>query len=109
MPTYWDEIDALAAAAKPPKQGKLTLRKGEPAKLPKMQIQPAELAMVEKIQGAVTFPPGGSHKSFIGRLTADSMLTDRGRNYLAYIAHRYRKQWKASADEARWIEKWKNF
>jgi hypothetical protein len=66
-----------------------------------------EKSIVRKMQAKVTFIPGSSHKRFILRLIPEtSRLSIKGRNYLAYIANRYRRQWNASAEEFEWIVQW---
>jgi hypothetical protein len=65
-----------------------------------------EMAILGKLQASVTFVPGSSHKRFILGLSEHSHLSAKGRNYLAYIANRYRRQWKASDDEFEWIDRW---
>lgn len=62
-----------------------------------------ELSIVAKMQRSVTFLPGHAHKRFVRNLTPDSKLSAKGRNYLAFIAHRYRRQWTASCEEFHWI------
>lgn len=104
--SYWDELDAMVAAAKPPKRVAVKMAKAEMVKLPKTQITPEEWIMAAKIQASVVFPVGHSHKRFMRELTDKAMLTDRGRQYLAYIAHRYRRQWQATQSELAWISKW---
>lgn len=61
-----------------------------------------ELALVRRVQQA-TFPPGMSHKRFIRDLSDKTKLTDRGRWYLAHIAHRYRRQYTLSEEQWAWI------
>jgi hypothetical protein len=75
-------------------------------KEPRTQIEPDEWLIVYKLQTNVNFPHGSSHKRFIRGLSVNSQLGDRGRMYLAYIANRYRKQWKASDSEMEWIIRW---
>ena len=65
-----------------------------------------ERGLVAKLQAQVTFIPGSSHKRFVLGLNEHSQLSEKGRNYLAYIANRYRRQWKASPDEFEWIVAW---
>lgn len=66
-----------------------------------------ERTIVRKMQGHVTFVPGSSHKRFIRDINAETtQLSDRGRNYLAYIANRYRRQWKCTHEEFCWIVQW---
>jgi hypothetical protein len=72
-------------------------------KLPRTSLTGLERSLIEKLQRSVTFPPGGSHKRFIRELTPNSQLSDRGRMYLGYIAHRYRRQLTATAEETEWI------
>jgi hypothetical protein len=84
-------------------QGALVLTVG---KEKRTQIEPDEWLIVYKLQSNVRFVPGSSHKRFINRLTVDSQLSSRGRMYLAYIANRYRKQWKASDAETEWVIRW---
>lgn len=66
-----------------------------------------ERTIVRKMQAHVTFVPGSSHKRFILHLNPEtSKLSDGGRNYLAYIANRYRRQWKCTHEEFCWIVRW---
>jgi hypothetical protein len=66
-----------------------------------------EKTVVRHLQAWVTFVPGSSHKRFVLHLNPEtSQLSDRGRNYLAYIAHRYRRQWTATDEEFEWIVAW---
>jgi hypothetical protein len=74
--------------------------------LPRTSMNEIEWTIVRKLQGHVTFPPGHSHKRFILGLNEYSRLSDRGRNYLAYIANRYRRQWKTTHEEFAWIVQW---
>ncbi len=74
-------------------------------------ISAIELSIASKMQVNVTFPPGHSHKRFIRDLSEKSLLTDRGRQYLAFIAHRYRRQFFQFLhdDEIEWIIAKKNY
>ena len=66
-----------------------------------------ERGIVRKMQASVTFVPGSSHKRFVRDMNPDtSQLSERGRQYLAYIANRYRRQWKATHEEFAWIVQW---
>jgi hypothetical protein len=79
-------------------------------KLPRTPMDAIEQGIVRKLQGYVTFVPASSHKRFIHDLIPDrSQLSDRGRAYLAYIAHRYRRQWKATHEEFCWIVRWASY
>ena len=66
-----------------------------------------EQSIVRKLQAHVTFAPASYHKRFIRDLIPEkSQLSDKGRNYLAYIAHRYRRQWMPSDPEFEWVVRW---
>lgn len=62
-----------------------------------------EKGLVEKLQRSVTFPPATSYKRFVRDLSPTSQLSDRGRMYLGFIAHRFRRQWTPTAEEAEWV------
>jgi hypothetical protein len=85
-------------------------RESSPAKKEKLPLTPMneiEKTIVRKLQGHVTFVPASSHKRFIKNLIPETgRLSDRGRNYLAYIANRYRRQWKCTHEEFCWIVQW---
>lgn len=108
--TYWEELDALVSQwqsrQRAPEQTELKLA---PAKAPRTELTTVELMLIEKLQRSVTFPPGSSHKRFIRGLDQHSQLSEAGRCYLAYIAHRYRKQWQANDDEFQWMVRWKHY
>ena len=109
--SFWDELDKMVqdykSAWRTPEQGKLRLAQGyKVPKGPRTPVSMVEASIITKLQGRVSFPPGHAHKRFIYRLTEKSELSDRGRAYLAFIAHRYRRQWTASQDELEWIVQW---
>lgn len=70
------------------------------------QISPLEWSIASKMQ-RVSFAPYTAHKRFILDLTENSELSDGGRHYLAHVAHRYRRQWRATPEETHWILEWK--
>ena len=79
-------------------------------KLPRTPLDSIEQGLVRRLQANVSFPPGYAHKRFIHDLIPErSQLSDRGRAYLAYIAHRYRRQWKATHEEFCWIVRWASY
>lgn len=52
-----------------------------------------------------TFPVGSGSKRFIrdiydGRI---QQLTDKGRWYLAYVAHRFRRQYRLTQEQLAWV------
>jgi len=65
-------------------------------------ISEFELRLADRVACA-TFPVGHSHKRFIRGISAASKLSDRGRWYLAFIANRYRWQYKLSEEQWAWI------
>jgi len=76
--------------------------------MPKTNVAPAteyELSLIRKVQRA-TFPVGSAHKRFIHTLGSKSKLSDKGRKYLAFIAYRYRRQYKLSFEDYDYIGKW---
>jgi hypothetical protein len=77
------------------------------AKQPRTPLDEIEKSIIRKMQASVTFVPGSSHKRFVRDLNPDtSALSTNGRNYLAYLANRYRRQWIASAEEFAWVVQW---
>jgi hypothetical protein len=79
-------------------------------KLPCTPMDAIEQGIVRKLQANVSFLPGYSHKRFVNGLHPEkSQLSDRGRAYLAFIAHRYRRQWKATHEEFCWIVRWASY
>jgi hypothetical protein len=108
--SYWQQLDLLHSQwieqRRGPTQAKLRLTKPVPAKLPRTNLTVTEASIIGKLQGCVRFPPGHSHKRFIRELTIQSQLSDRGRAYLAFIANRYRRQWKPDMEEMEWIVRW---
>jgi hypothetical protein len=71
----------------------------------KEPISAVELSIVRKMQRLVTFPPATASKRFVNTLSDRSQLTDKGRRFLAFIAHRFRRQWigAATEEEFHWI------
>lgn len=66
-----------------------------------------ELGIAAKVTSA-RFPPATASKRFARDLGAGLIksLSPRGRRFLAYVAHRYRRQYALSEDEKRWIDQW---
>jgi hypothetical protein len=57
-----------------------------------------------------TFPPATGAKRFIRDLTAGyiQQLSPRGRWFLAFIAHRFRRQYTLSAEQWQWVNEHKS-
>lgn len=109
--SYWQQLDLLASQWK--EQQRTAVQKPLPMKGklkgPRTPMTMVEMQIVDKLQCDVTFPVGSGPKRFIRRLTINSELSDAGRAYLAYVAHRFRRQWKATDEESQWIVRWKNY
>jgi hypothetical protein len=68
-------------------------------------ISDFELALVNTVRRA-TFPAGHAHKRFIRDILPLSKLSDRGRWFLASIAHRYRRQYRLTPEQIAWVNEW---
>jgi hypothetical protein len=66
-----------------------------------------EKVLIAKV-GAARFPPYTASKRFAQDLSSGHIvrLSDKGRSFLAYIAHRFRRQYRLSEDEQAWIKLW---
>lgn len=112
-PSYWQQLDQIVADHKAGRrigdaqQGTLPMKGA--LKGPRTPLAEVEISIITKLQGHVTFPPATGPKRFIRELTTNSKLSDSGRQYLAWIAHRFRRQWAATQEESEWIVKWKTY
>ena len=63
-----------------------------------------ELSIVKTLSRA-TFPIASGPKRFIGDLSSGykKKLSDGGRQYLAWIANRFRRQYQLSAEQLQWV------
>jgi hypothetical protein len=68
-----------------------------------------ELSIVAKL-GRASFPPATASKSFARNLCDGYVkeLSSRGRRFLAFVAHRFRRQYSLSEEEKRWVAEWIN-
>ena len=66
-----------------------------------------EKSIAAKVASA-RFPPGTASKRFARDLGSGYIreLSPRGRRFLAFVAHRYRRQYSLSSEELQWIEQW---
>jgi hypothetical protein len=66
-----------------------------------------EKRLVRKLAGA-SFPPATASKRFARDLGSGyvTQLSDRGRRFLAFVVHRFRRQYKLEPDESAWLETW---
>jgi hypothetical protein len=72
------------------------------------ELTPLELEIARKYSGA-RFPPATAAKRFARGLGDGFVrnLSDRGRATLAYFVHRYRRQYKLTAEEQAWVDEWR--
>jgi hypothetical protein len=70
----------------------------------KTPLTKTELSIVEKLSHA-HFPPATASKRLIRDLASGHVknLSARGREFLAFVAHRFRRQWKPTAAELAWV------
>lgn len=66
-----------------------------------------EKSLYQKVSKA-NFPPGTAIKRFMKNDPDLLMLSDRGRKFLAFIAHRFRRQYFLTEEELQWISQWKD-
>lgn len=66
-----------------------------------------EQSIVRKLAGA-RFPPGTASKRFAGGLIDGHIreLSDRGRTFLAFVVHRFRRQYVLDEAEQSWVTEW---
>ena len=66
-----------------------------------------EQAIVKKLATA-SFPPATASKRFAHNLSDGYVkdLSDKGRRFLAYVVHRFRRQYSLSREEQEWVSQW---
>lgn len=71
----------------------------------KSPLSELERSIVSVVCGA-SFPPATAAKRFIMRLAGKEIqyLTPRGRWFLAYIAHRFRRQYALTVEQWQWVD-----
>ena len=108
---FWQQLDAIIEEHRQSQiiatQRSFKLRGN--AAISRSDLSVTEILLIEKLQRCVKFAPFCAHKRFVRQLSASSKLSDLGRAYLAFIAHRYRRQWAASDEEFEWILRWKKY
>lgn len=75
-------------------------------KLPMTELSEQEKSIYRKVQTA-RFPPATASKSFMQGDANVLRWSDRGRAFMAYIAHRFRRQYTLTFEEWEWVAKWK--
>ncbi len=66
-----------------------------------------EQSIAQKLVTA-RFPPGTASKRFVRSLEAGYIreLSDRGRAFLAFVTHRFRRQYQLTSEEQAWVNEW---
>jgi hypothetical protein len=68
------------------------------------QITELERTIIKKL-GRANYPPATASKRFVNDLNSGRIkqLSERGRAFLAFVAHRFRRQYELNADEWTWV------
>jgi hypothetical protein len=76
-------------------------------KLPSTPLTDLEQSIAKRYCAA-NFPPATAAKAFARNLEAGYVkeLSSRGRHFLAYCVHRYRRQYVLTSEEAQWVNEW---
>lgn len=84
----------------------LSMFAGMPTPAP---LSDLERGIVSKLSN-VRFPPYTASKRFARDLASGYVvnLSDRGRAFLAFIVHRFRRQLQLSEEEWQWVRQWLN-
>jgi len=74
--------------------------------LDRTPLSEVEKAIVRKLATA-RYPPATASKRFVRDLSSGYVrdLSERGRAFLAFVAHRFRRQYRLDAGELAWVEK----
>ena len=75
-----------------------------PAKSPLSEV---ERSIAAKL-GQASFPPATASKRFARNLSDGYVkeLSDKGRRFMAYVTHRFRRQYSLTAEEQAWVNEW---
>lgn len=89
-------IQRTAAPARPKKTS-----------LPRTPLTDLEKSIAKKLVGA-RFPPYSASKRFARDLGDGYIkeLSDKGRAFMAYVVHRFRRQYTLTSDEQMWVDQW---
>lgn len=69
------------------------------------ELDQLEKAIYRKVSGA-SFPPATASKRFMQGDADLLKLSDKGRRFMAFIAHRFRRQYVLTEEEWAWVDKW---
>ena len=80
---------------------------GSEAAPPASPLSRLEREIIGVISGA-TFPPATASKRFVRDLSCGHvrLLSERGRCFLAFIAHRFRRQYVLTAEQWAWVDEY---
>lgn len=79
-----------------------------------MKVERKPLTLIEaeivSVVCRASFPPGTGAKRFIRRIVSGEInfLSPAGRRFLAFIAHRFRRQYVLSAEQWQWVNEHKD-
>lgn len=70
-------------------------------------LSPLEQEIARKLSEA-RFPPYSASKRFAREMGEGHIkqLSTNGRRFLAYVVHRFRRQYQLSAEEESWVAEW---
>jgi hypothetical protein len=77
------------------------------SKTPRTLLNDLERNLYRKVSEA-SFPPATASKRFMQGDPDRIMLSDKGRKFMAFIAHRFRRQYVLDNKELFWIDEWKD-
>jgi hypothetical protein len=69
------------------------------------ELDQIERAIYRKVSGA-SFPAATASKRFMQGDPDLMKLSDKGRRFMAYIAHRFRRQYALTEEEWAWVNQW---
>lgn len=69
------------------------------------ELSELEKAIYRKVASA-SFPPATASKRFMQGNPDLLKLSDKGRRFMAFIAHRFRRQYVLTAEEQEWVDQW---
>lgn len=70
-----------------------------------IELTQLEKAIYRKVSGA-SFPPATASKRFMQGDADVLKLSDKGRRFMAFIAHRFRRQYALTEEEWAWVNQW---
>jgi hypothetical protein len=76
----------------------------EAASSVRTEISALEASIIAKLATA-TYPPATASKRFVRDLSSGyiQQLSDKGRTFLAFVAHRFRRQYELTQEEWQWV------